>query len=100
MSVHFRKGAAFREVPLPDDLPDPRIRFRKGAAAEVRTYAATLTPIRWLPSGSLKITSEQTVLSLVENVNYTGTLPMTIGFKRSSHGFLQKLGKTKTTTDE
>ncbi|MDB6174551.1 MAG: hypothetical protein JWL59_3862 [Chthoniobacteraceae bacterium] len=100
MSVHFRKGSAFLEVLLPDDLPDPHIRFRKGADAEVRTYAATLTPIRWLPLGSLKITCEQTVLSLVENVNYTGTLPMAIGFKRSGHGFLQKLGKTKTTTDE
>src|SRR5579862_7923064 len=48
VSVYFWNGSAFQEVPLPDNLPSPDIKFGKGAGDDVKNYGGAPTPLRWL----------------------------------------------------
>jgi len=61
VSVYFWNGSTFQEVPLPDDLPFPDIKFRKDVGS-IRHYGAWLTPLRWLKPGELELSNEVLML--------------------------------------
>jgi hypothetical protein len=95
-TVYFWNGSAFVSVPLPDDLPSPHIKFRKGANGAVKNYGGGVRPIRWLKSGDLELSSEEVMLSRVDDMTYTGTIVITIGFDARHHAVVKKVSKTKT----
>jgi hypothetical protein len=95
-TVYFWNGSAFEPVPLPDDLPGPEIKFHKGAGRDVKNYGGGVKPVRWLKSGELELSSEEMMMSRVDNLTYTGWVLITIGFDAQHHASIKSVSKTKT----
>jgi hypothetical protein len=73
-SVYFWNGSAFDQIPLPDNLPAPDIKLRKGASGGVKNYGGAVKPLRWLKSGALELSSDSIMTSRGDGVTYTGVL--------------------------
>jgi len=99
-SIYFWNGSAFEEVPLPDNLPDPNIKFGKGAGDDVKNYGGAVKPLRWLKSGKLELSNDLMMLSRADGRSYTGVVRFTIAFDAQHHASVHTLGKTKTRVDE
>jgi hypothetical protein len=99
-SIYFWNGSAFDEIALPDDLPGPEIKFRKGAGGGVKNYGGAVKPSRWLKSGELELSSESMMLSRVDGSTYAGVVLITLAFDKEHHASVRKVGKTKTHVDE
>jgi len=95
-SVYFWNGSAFEGVPLPNDLPGPEIKFRKGESGGVKNYGGAVKPLRWLKSGGLELSSDLMMLSRGDGRSYTGVVLITLAFDAQHHASVQKVGKTKT----
>jgi hypothetical protein len=94
-TVYFWNGSVFEDIPLPDDLPGPEIKFRKGSGA-VKNYGGAVKPLRWLKSGELELSSDLMMLSRDDGATYTGVVVITVGFDAQHHASVKKVGKTKT----
>lgn len=99
-SIYFWNGSAFDEISLPDDLPGPEIKFRKGASGGVKNYGGAVRPLRWLKSKELELSSDVMMLSRVDGRSYTGVVVITLAFDPQHHASVRKVGKTKTQVDE
>ena len=99
-SIYFWNGSVFDEIPLPDDLPGPEIKFRKGAGGGVKNYGGAVKPLRWLKSGELELSSDSMMLSREDGRTYTGVVVITLAFDSQHHASVRKVGKTKTHVDE
>ena len=97
-SVYFWDGSAFQEVPLPDDMPEPHVKFRKSGSGHVKNYGEAVKPLRWLKSGGLELSSDSMLLR--DDGTYTGIVVITLAFDAQHHASVQKVGKTKTQVDE
>ena len=95
-TIYFWNGSSFKAVALPVDLPAPDIKFHKGADRDVKNYGGGEKPVRWLKSGDLEISSESMMLSRVDDLTYTGTILITIGFDAQHHARIKHVSKTKT----
>jgi hypothetical protein len=93
-NVYFWNGSAFEEVPLPDPLPGPEIKYRKGGSDRVKNYGGATKPLKWLKSGALVLSSD--LMMLRDDLSYTGTVEITIAFDAQHHASVQKVSKTKT----
>jgi hypothetical protein len=98
-SIYFWNGSSFDQIPLPDNMPGPDIKFRK-ASGEVKNYGGAVKPLRWLKSGALQLSSDSMMMSREDGATYTGVLVFTLGFDSQHHAFVEKVGKTKTSVDE
>jgi hypothetical protein len=99
-SVYFWNGSAFDQIPLPDNLPAPDIKLRKGASGGVKNYGGAAKPLRWLKSGALELSSDSIMTSRGDGVTYTGVLVVTLGFGSKNRAFVLIVGNTKTTVDK
>lgn len=95
VSVYCWNGSTFDEVPLPDDLPFPDIKFRKNVGS-IRHYGAWLTPLKWSKPGELELSNEVLMLDRDSGADYTGVLRFTLAFDAQHHASVKKVGKTKT----
>jgi hypothetical protein len=98
-TVYFWNGSAFVVVPLPEDLPAPDIKFRKGDDSGVKNYGGAVVPMRWLKSGELELSSDSMMMSRESGRTYTGTIHITIKFDAQHHGSIKSVSKTKTTVE-
>lgn len=98
-TVYFWNGSAFEEIRLPDDLPGPDIKFRKGSGS-VKNYGGAVKPLRWVKPGELEISSDSMMLSRDDGATYTGVVVITVAFDAQHHGSVKKVGKTKTRVSE
>jgi hypothetical protein len=98
--VYFWNGATFNDVPLPARLPDPKIKFPKGAGDSVKPYGGGTSPVKWLKSGALVLSIDDMFLSRSDEKSYTGTVEVTIGFDKQHRASVQKVGKTETTVEK
>ena len=55
-----------------------------------------MTPLRWLKSGELELSSEDMMLSRDDGKSYTGVLRFTISFDAQHKASVKNVGKTKT----
>ena len=85
---------------LPENLPSPRIKFPKGKEGNVKPYGGGVTPLRWLKSGELELSSEDMMLSRDDGKSYTGVLHFTISFDAQHKASVKNVGKTKTEVSE
>jgi len=99
VSVYFWNSSIFQEVPLPDDLPFPDIKFRKNVGS-IRHYGAWLTPLRWLKPGELELSNEVLMLDRDSGADYTGVLRFTLSFDAQHRASVKNVGKTKTEVEE
>jgi len=98
-AVYFWNGSAFDEIPLPDDLPEPDIKFRKGTGS-IKNYGGAVKPLKWLKPGELEVSSDLMMLDRDDGATYTGVVVITIEFDAQHHGSVKKVGKTKTRISE
>jgi hypothetical protein len=96
----FWNGSGFDKVFLPETLPSPRIKFPKGKEGNVKPYGGGVTPLRWLKSGELELSSEDMMLSRDDGKSYTGVLRFTISFDAQHKASVKNVGKTKTKVEE
>ena len=94
--ICFWNGVGFDKVSLPENLPQPEIKFPKGKDANLKPYGGGITPVRWLKSGDLEMSNEDMMLSRDDGKSYTGVLKFTIGFDAQHHPSVKKVGKTRT----
>jgi hypothetical protein len=85
---------------LPEKLPSPRIKFPKGKEGNVKPYGGGVTPLRWLKSGELELSSEDMMLSRDDGKSYTGVVRFTISFDAKHKATVKNVGKTKTEVEE
>lgn len=100
LKVYFWNGAIFEEVRLPSDLPRPSMEYRNGAGADVKNYGGGISPLRWLRSGDLELSSDLMMLSRVDNRAYVGTVQFTLSFDKQHRASLHKVSKTKMRVDD
>src|SRR4030095_15103195 len=101
VSVYFWNGSTFEEAPLPDDLPSPDIKFpNEHKSGHIKNYGGAVTPLRWLKSGELELSSDSMMLHSDSGAAYTGAVRFTLPFDQQHHASVKKVGKTKTTVEE
>src|SRR5215813_6919122 len=101
VSVYFWNGSAFEEVTLPADLPSPDIKFRKEhKTGHIKNYGGAVTPLKWLKSGDLELSSDSMMLHSDSGATYTGELKFTLAFDPQHRASVKNVGKTKTEVDE
>ena len=98
--VCFWNGSGFDKAFLPENLPSPRIKFPKGKEGNVKPYGGGVTPLKWLKSGELELSSEDMMLSRDDGKSYTGLLRFTISFDAQHKASVKTVGKTKTEVEE
>ena len=59
-----------------------------------------MTPLRWLKSGDLEMSSDEMMLSRDDGKSYTGVLRFTVSFDAQHHASVKEIGKTKTEVEE
>jgi len=99
VSVYFWDGSSFEQVALPEELPSPHIKFPKDCGA-VKNYGGAATPLRWLNSGELELSSDLMMLCRDSGATCTGELRFTLAFDEQHHASVKKVGKTKTEVEE
>jgi len=99
VSVYFWDGSSFEQVALPEELPSPHIKFLKDCGA-VKNYGGAATPLRWLESGELELSSDLMMLCRGSGATCTGELRFTLAFDEQHHASVKKVGKTKTEVEE
>jgi hypothetical protein len=101
VSVYFWNGSTFEEASLPEDLPSPDIKFRKEhKSGHTKNYGGAVTPLRWLKSGELELSSDSMMLHSDSGATYTGELRFTLSFDAHHHASVKKVRKTKTNVEE
>jgi hypothetical protein len=95
VKVYFWNGSTFEEVALPEDLPSPSIKFPKEIGS-LKNYGGAPTPLRWLESGELELSSDSMMLDRISGATYTGELRFTLAFDAQHHASVNNVGKTKT----
>ena len=100
-SVFFWDGSTFRNVPLPEELPLPEIKFRQGdEPGGVTNYAGGVAPVRWLPSGDLELVREETQMARESSRTYTASVSITIGFGPQHHASVRSFSRSDTRSHE
>ena len=94
--VCFWNGSGFDKVFLPENLPQPDIKFPKRKVESVKPYGGGVRPLSWLKSGDLEISNEEMMLTRDDGKSYTGVLKFTISFDAQHHASVKRVGKTKT----
>jgi hypothetical protein len=96
-NVYFWNRSEFKEVPLPEKLPVPKIRFGKAAeGGGVKNYGGGTKPLRWLKSGELELATDVMMMSHVDDRSYTGTVKFTVSFDARHQATLRTVGKSTT----
>ena len=94
--VCFWNGSGFDKVFLPENLPQPDIKFPKGKGENVKPYGGGMRPLSWLKSGDLEVSNEEMMLTRDDGKSCTGVVKFTISFDAQHHASVKKVGKTKT----
>jgi hypothetical protein len=94
--VCFWNGSGFDKVFLPENLPVPDIKYLKGKGGSLKPYGGGVRPVKWLKSGDLEMSNEDTMYSRDDNKSYTGVVTFTLTFDTQHHASVKKIGKTKT----
>jgi hypothetical protein len=99
VKVYFWNGTTFDEASLPEDLPSPDIKLPKDCGA-VKNYGGAATPVRWLRSGDLELSSDLMMLCRESGATCTAEVRFTLAFDAQHHPSVKKVGKTKTEVSE
>ena len=99
VKVYFWNGTTFDEASLPEDLPSPDIKLPKGCGA-VKNYGGSATPVRWLRSGDLELSSDLMMLCRESGATCTAEVRFILAFDAQHHASVKKIGKKKTEVSE
>jgi hypothetical protein len=99
VSVYFWNGSSFEQVALPEELPSPDIKLPKDCGA-VKNYGGAATPVRWLKSGDLELSSDLMMLCRESGATCTAEVRFRLSFDAQHHSSVKDVGKTKTEVSE
>lgn len=99
VKVYFWNGTTFEGASLHEDLPSPDIQLPKDCGA-VKNYGGAATPVRWLRSGDLELSSDLMMLCRESGATCTAEVRFTLAFDAQHHASVKKIGKTKTEVSE
>jgi hypothetical protein len=99
VKVYFWNGTTFDEASLPEDLPSPDIKLPNDCGA-VKNYGGAATPVRWLRSGDLELSSDLMMLCRESGATCTAEVRFTLAFDAQHHASVKNVGKTKTEVSE
>ena len=89
-TVYYWNGVAFEEVPLPANLPEPKIDSSK---VKLKGYA--LEPLRWIKPGELELANELMGFGRDDGKKYTAKIVVTVELT-APRASVKKVGKTTT----
>jgi hypothetical protein len=95
LKVYFWNGSRFEKMALPEELPSPDIKFPKKIGS-LKNYGGGVTPLQWLKSGELELSSDSRMLDRISGATYTGELRFTLAFDAQHHASVKGVLKTKT----
>jgi hypothetical protein len=95
VNVYFWNGSSFEKAALPEDLPSPDIKVPEKTGS-FKKYGVAVTPLHWLKSGELELSSNSMMLDFITGATYTGELRFTLAFGPQHHASINNVGKTKT----
>jgi hypothetical protein len=98
-TVYFWDGSAFKELTLPANLPEPKIKPRKGdSGVKLKGYAEE--PLKWIKPGELQLSSKLMGIGRDVGYNYTGSILITVAFDAHHRATVKKVTPTKTEVSE
>jgi len=98
-TVYFFDGSAFKELALPANLPEPKIKPRKGdSGVKLKGYAEE--PLKWINPGELQLSSKFMGMGRDVGHNYTGSILITVAFDAHHRASVKKITGTKTEVSE
>ena len=98
-TVYFWDGSVFKELALPANLPEPKIKPRKGdSGVKLKGYAEE--PLKWINPGELQLSSKFTGIGRDVGYNYTGSILITVAFDAHQRATVKKVTGTKTEVSE
>ena len=95
-SVYVSNGSDFELVELPDDLPQPAIKFLKAEKGGAKNYGGATKPLRWLKPGELELSSDQVMVARESGRTYTGVVKFTVVIDAPRKATVRKVGKSRT----
>jgi hypothetical protein len=98
-TVHVFDGSAFKKVALPANLPEPKIKPRKGDS-DVKLKGYAEEPLKWIKPGELQLSSKLMGIGRDVGFHYTGSIVITIAFDARHHASVKKVTGTKTEVSE
>src|SRR4029077_2557109 len=98
-TVYFFDGSAFKELALPANLPEPKIKPRKGDS-DVKLKGYAEEPLQWINPGQLQMSSKLMGLGRDVGFKYTGSIVITIAFDPRHPASVKKVTSTKTEVSE
>ncbi|SRR6266496_26626 len=98
-TVYFFDGSAFKELALPANLPEPKIKLRKGDSG-VKLNGGAEEPLKWISPGELQISSKLIGLGRDVGFGYKGSIVITIAFDARHHASVKKVTATNTEVSE
>ena len=98
-TVYFWDGSALKELALPANMPQPKIKLRKGdSGIKLKGYAEE--PLKWINPGELQMSSKLTGIGRDVGYNYTGSIVITVAFDSRHRASVKKVTSTKTEASE
>lgn len=98
-TVYFWDGSAFKELALPANLPEPKIKPRKGDS-DVKLKGYAEEPLKWINPGELQLSSKLMGVGRDVGFHYTGLIVITVAFDASHRASVKKVTDTKTEVSE
>ncbi len=98
-TVYFFDDSAFKKVALPANLPEPKLKPRKGDS-DVKLKGYAEEPLKWINPGELQICSKLMGVGRDVGFHYTGSIVITIAFDACHHASVKKVTGTKTEVSE
>jgi hypothetical protein len=98
-TVYFFDGSAFKKLALPANLPEPKIKPRKGDS-DVKLKGYAQEPLKWIHPGELEISSKLMGVGRDVGFRYTGSIVITMAFDARHHASVKKVTDTKTEVSE
>ena len=99
-NVFFWNGSAFRNVPLPEELPSPEIKLHPGdEGGGVKNYGGGVHPVRWRKSGDLELVSEETQIARESGRTYTASITIVISFDAQHRASVKRISRPTTQID-
>jgi hypothetical protein len=98
-TIYFFDGSAFKELALPANLPEPKIKPRKGdSGVKLKGYAEE--PLKWINPGELQLSSKLMGIGRDVGYKYTGSILITVVFDAHHGATVKKVTPTKTEVSE
>ena len=98
-TVYCWDGSGFKELALPANLPEPKIKPRKGDS-DVKLKGYAEEPLKWINPGELQLSSKLIGIGRGVGYGYRGSILIIVTFDAHHRASVKKVTPTKTEVSE